>query len=98
MDIKLIMLSTGEKVIGDVQYIENQILKIKTPFALKEVFAESGFQIVPLPLVQSSDETIEINLDNVTVLPCTPVKELENAYIQLTSNIVIPKPGMNLVK
>jgi hypothetical protein len=92
------MLSTGEKVIGDFQNIEGQSLKLKTPFLLKEVFSENGLQIVPLPLVQSSDEIIEINLNNVTVLPCNPVKELENAYIQLTSNIVIPKPGMNLVK
>ena len=92
------MLSTGEKVIGDVQYTENQTLTIKTPFLLKEVFTEKGIEIVPLPLLQSSDEIVEINLNNVVVFPCNPQKELENAYIQLTSNIVIPKPGMNLVK
>ena len=98
MNVKLIMLSTGEKVIGDLQYIENQSLKIKTPFVLKEVFSETGLQIVPLPLVQSSDEIIEINLNNVIVLPCNPVEELENAYVQLTSSIIIPKSNLNLVK
>ena len=91
MNIKLVVLSNGDKVIGDMENIENNGLKIKNSFLLKEIMTEQGFSIIPLPFVQTSDDVIIVNSENIAVYPCTPKKELWDMYTQLTTNLIIPK-------
>ena len=100
MNISIIVLSNGDKVIGEVGYYDNGnfilidkegIMKIKNPFILKEIMTQEGFSIVPLPLVPTSEEQLEINSDHIMIYPCTPKEELLNMYKQMTSNILIPK-------
>jgi hypothetical protein len=96
MSVKMIVLSNGDKVIGNMVDIETGKLKIKEAFILKEVMTEEGFSIIPLPFVQTSDSEIIINLANITVYPCNPKKELLDMYTQITSNILIPKSNIRL--
>jgi len=100
-DIKLIVLSNGDKVIGQVCESENtNLIILKNSFILKEIMTEQGFSIIPMPLVQTSDEIVNINPNSIVVYPCEPKEELMDMYRQLTSNIIIPKnnSGIKLVK
>ena len=100
MYIKIIVLANGDKVIGEIgKYDQNgnfilgedNKMSIKNPFVLKEVMTQEGFSILPLPLVTSSDEEFEINIDHLMVYPSNPTKELKDMYQQMTSNIILPK-------
>lgn len=97
LSVKIIMLVTGEKVIGD---IESNVgfISIKNPYCLKEMVTEDGkYSMFPFPLMPSDDEILKINHENVIVRPCNPKKELFDVYKRLTSNIIIPESNIKLV-
>ena len=100
MDIKIIVLANGDKVIGEIGkydkdgnfiFEEDNKMSIKNPFVLKEIMTQEGFTTIPLLLVDSSDEEFEINIDHIMVYPSNPTKELKDMYQQITSNIILPK-------
>lgn len=108
MNIQIIILANGDKVIGEIGtydndgtyvMIENNFLTIKNAFVLKEIMTQEGFSILPLPLVPSDDKEIKINFNHVMVKPCSPKKEVLDMYMQMTSNILLPKSnsGIKLV-
>lgn len=100
MSVRIIMISNGDKIIGDFRkfdvsgnnmFIENNRVTIDKPFVLKEVMTQEGFTIIPLPLVTSNNNEVEINVDHIVVFPCTPTEEIQDMYTQMTSNLVLPK-------
>lgn len=93
-NIKTIVLSTGDKVIGNILNVTEDTMVIKQPFILREIMTNEGISIAPLPFVNSSDEIISINRRHIMVDGCTPTKEITNMYIQMTSNILIPKTNL----
>ena len=108
MTASIIVLSNGDKVIGEIgkydqngNFIieENNKMTIKNPFILKEIMTQEGFSILPMPLVLSKDEEFEININHVMVYPSNPTEELKDMYQQMTSNILLPKSknGIKLV-
>jgi hypothetical protein len=105
MYINIIILSNGDKVIGEVGKfdtngnrvtIEDNKLFIKEPFILKEVMTPEGFTILPLPLVTSNEKEFEINADHIMVYPCKPTSEVRDMYKQMTSNILLPKTNSGI--
>jgi len=101
MNIKIIVLSNGDKVIGELgtydrdgNYVDvdkKNCITIKNAFVLKEIISQEGFSIIPLLLVPSDDKEIKINFDHVVVKPCSPKKEVYDMYKKMTSNILLPK-------
>jgi len=97
MAVKVIVLSNGDKVIGNVNsYDALHMLSVENPFILKEIMTPEGYSMVPLPLVPTSDSEIKINGEHIVVEPCNPKEELLDMYQQMTSNIILPKSNSGL--
>ena len=97
MSAKIIVLSNGDKIIGEVKsYNELHMLTIEKPFILKEIMTPEGYSMVPLPLVPTTDSEIKINGNHIMIEPCNPKEELLDMYKQMTSNILLPKTNSGL--
>jgi hypothetical protein len=101
MTVKIIVLSNGDKVIGNVNENCNitNILSVESPFILREIMTPEGYSMVPLPLIPTTDTEIKIDARHIMVHPCNPKEELLDMYQQMTSNIILPKSnsGIKLV-
>lgn len=100
MNIQIIVLSNGDKVIGEMgshdengtfRMVSESKILVKNPFILKEVMTQEGYSILPMPLLPTSDDMVYINEEHVVVYPCNAREEVVDMYRQMTSNILIPK-------
>ena len=96
--IKILRLSTGEDVIGDVIDQGTEIVKVKNAFAIIPMQGGPG-QPTKLAFTlyapYTDDKEIELKTPNV-INQTTPKKELQNSYNQhLGTGIIQPKnPGL----
>lgn len=94
--IKVLMLTNGDKVIGNIEEDGEEFIRIKEPFILREIFTKEGPQLLPMPLLPTAEKSIVIWKDAIAVKPCEPLKNLNDDYVQMTSNIVIANPNVNV--
>lgn len=90
MNIRIFVLSNGDKVVADVIEDGEVLLKVKNPIVLKDVMTAQGISAFPVPLIPTTDTVIKIQKNHVVVQPCPAEKNVEEAYLKLTSSLVIP--------
>ena len=90
-NIRVLQLSSGERIIGTIVYNSDDYYKIMNPFILKEIMTEQGISFIPVSLSNKEDEAINVKKRYVSILPYKPIKELEDMYNNLISNIIVPK-------
>lgn len=96
-DIIVLKLITSEELITKVVEINQDHIKISKPIVLSiagnPLSKESG--LVPMPWSITIDENVnlEIKRDKIIFI-AKPRKEIINMYLQITSNIVLPKEGI----
>lgn len=89
MEIKLLMLVTGDQVVSNVTKTENAYV-LNKPHKL--VLAREGLGSMPLcPFAKS--EKYEIAASHV-VWEAEPDDEIKNSYANATGSIVVAKPGL----
>jgi len=92
-EIKMLVLSNGEKLAGIFEQSSTnpaQLIKCINPVIFKDIMSPQGPGVAPVP-VPTSDNSIEINIDQITIMPFKPKDEFLNIYFKLTSNLTIPQ-------
>lgn len=93
MAVQIIVLTSGEKLIGHYDLVEDSgrsIIKLTRPLAVKEMVTNQGISYLLLPFLPMKNDSILIRHDNVAVLPVDVDPRLEEEYTAQTSNLVIP--------
>ena len=94
MEVQLIVLTSGEKLIGHYELVEDSgrsIVKLTKPLTVKEMVTAQGMSYLLLPFLPMKNDSILIRHDNVCVLPVDVDPRFEEEYKSQTSNLVIPK-------
>jgi hypothetical protein len=98
MNIKAIKLTTGEDIIAEIEYLENDFWKLKNPVQVSMVPSRSSgqptFGFIPFPLT-SNDKEVKINSSHI-MFECEPAEEFLHQYNTLFGNIVTPTTGLIL--
>lgn len=98
MNIKAIKLITGEDIIAEVEFLDNDVWNLKHPVQVSMVPSRSSgqptFGFIPFPLT-SNDKEIKINSRNI-LFDCEPADEFVTQYNTLFGNIVTPPSGLIL--
>jgi len=80
--IKVLKLTTGEELVGDVNFIENMV-EVKKPCALIQVPSRTNPEQVAMALIPyaqyAKDHTVLVSVSHV-IWSQEPVKELYNQY------------------
>ena len=87
----VMILVNGDKLIGKFERLSDDYTIPKDSFVLKEILSNTGFQIIPLPFVQTTDKTVRLKKECVMVEPYNPTEELKTMFMKLTSNLLIPR-------
>lgn len=92
-NLKVIRLSTGEEIMGEVLESNNNIVVIKDPVRIIMMPSKAdpnNPSVAFAPFMQWSDEkTLTLNANHVTLIT-TPIKEFVNQYNSMFGGIVVP--------
>lgn len=96
-DIIVLKLITSEEIITKVVEINQDYIKISKPIVLSVAdhpfSKENGLVPMPWSIIVDENVIFEIKRDKVIFI-AKPRKEIINMYMQITSNIVLPKEGL----
>lgn len=93
MSVQIIVLTSGEKVIGNIEKIEdgiNNTMLVKKPLAIKEMVTEHGLSYILLPFLPIKSDSIVVRTDNVAILPVDADPRIADQYQAQTSSLVLP--------
>jgi len=93
MSAQIIVLTSGEKIIGDIERIDdgiNNTMLVKKPLAIKEMFTQEGLSYLLIPFLPIKGDSIIVRTDNVAVLPVDADPRITDQYQAQTSNLVLP--------
>lgn len=96
-DIVVLKLITSEELIAKVVELNQDIIKISKPVVLSlagnPLSKESG--LIPMPWSIAVDENVNLEIKRDKIIFIAKArKEIINMYLQITSNIVLPKEGL----
>jgi len=93
MSVQLIVLTSGEKVIGKIKKIEdgiNNTMLVEKPLAVKEMVTQEGLSYILLPFLPIKGDSIVVRTDNIAVLPVDADPRIADQYLAQTSSLVLP--------
>lgn len=96
-DIVVIKLISSEEIICKLLELTENYVKISKPITLNftgnPISKEGG--LIPLPWSLSIEENANIELKKDCIMFISkPRKEIQSMYLQITSNIVLPREGI----
>jgi hypothetical protein len=93
MSVQIIVLTSGEKIIGNIEKIDdgiNNTMLVKKPLAVKEIVSDGGIGYLLIPFIPIKADSIVVRTDNVAVLPVDADARVADEYQARTSSLVLP--------
>jgi len=93
MNIKSFLFNNGYEVIGDVVSGTDNIFTVNKPLVVRMIQGSDGAPTLAfshVSMVQDPDKVIEIFKNSLMMNPADVNKEVQDAYIQSTTGIILP--------